>query len=96
MSGLLRDLQYAARQLRKNPGFTAVGVIALALGVGLSTTIFSIFYNGVLNPFPYRDANRLTVIGVLDTSHGSETFSGFADRMIMVRTARGQSIPWWR
>ncbi|HXB99581.1 MAG TPA: hypothetical protein VNU74_04230 [Terriglobales bacterium] len=51
MSGLLRDLRYAAGQLRKNPGFTAVGVIALALGVGLSTTIFSIFYNGVLNPY---------------------------------------------
>ena len=72
MSGVLRDLRYAARQLRKNSGFTAVGVIALALGVGLSTTIFSIFYNGVLNPFPYRDANRLTVIGILDTSQGSE------------------------
>jgi len=72
MTGVLRDLRYAARQLRKNPGFTAVGVIALALGVGLSTTIFSIFYNGVLNPFPYRDQNRLTVIGIQDTSHGSE------------------------
>jgi ABC-type antimicrobial peptide transport system permease subunit len=72
MTGVLRDLRYAARQLRKNPGFTAVGVIALALGAGLSTTIFSIFYNGVLNPFPYRDQNRLTVIGIQDTSHGSE------------------------
>jgi putative ABC transport system permease protein len=72
VSGLWRDFRYSLRQLRKNPGFTAVGVIALALGIGLSTTIFSIFYNGVLNPFPYRDANRLTVIGVYDTSHGSE------------------------
>lgn len=72
MSGLLRDCRYAVRQLGKNPGFTAVAVIALALGIGLSTTIFSIFYNGVLYPFPYRDANRLTVIGILDTSHGSE------------------------
>src|ERR1700678_4551542 len=72
MSGLLRDCRYAVRQLGKNPGFTAVAVIALALGIGLSTTIFSIFYNGVLYPFPYRDANGLTVIGILDTSHGSE------------------------
>jgi putative ABC transport system permease protein len=63
----LRDFLYALRQLRKNPGFTAVVVIALALGIGLSATIFSIFYNGVLNPFPYRDAQRLTVISVLDS-----------------------------
>ena len=74
MSGLLQDLRYALRQLRKNPGFTAVAVIALALGIGLSTTIFSIFYNGVLNPFPYRDANRLAVISVLDTRYGSEGY----------------------
>ncbi len=74
MNGLLRDLLYAVRQLRKHPGFTAVSVIALALGIGLSTTIFSIFYNGVLYPFPYRDAPRLTVISVLDTEHGSEGY----------------------
>jgi ABC-type antimicrobial peptide transport system permease subunit len=41
MSGLLRDCRYAVRQLGKNPGFTAVAVVALALGIGLSTTIFS-------------------------------------------------------
>jgi hypothetical protein len=72
MSGLAPDCRYAVRQLGRNPGFAAVAVIALALGIGLSTTIFSTFYNGVLHPFPYRDANRLTVIGILDTSHGSE------------------------
>jgi putative ABC transport system permease protein len=57
MSGLARDSRYAVRQLRKNPGFTAVTVITLALGIGLSTTIFSIFCNGVLHPFLYRAAN---------------------------------------
>jgi len=74
MPTLLRDFRFALRQLRKNPGFTTVAVIALALGIGLSTTIFSVFYNGVLHPFPYRDAERLTVISVLDAERPNEGF----------------------
>ena len=50
----LEDFRYALRQLRKNPGFTAIAIVALALGIGLSTVIFSIFYNGVLYPSPVR------------------------------------------
>src|SRR6202453_4321571 len=74
MQTLSRDFRYALRQLRKNPGFTIIAVTALALGIGLSTTIFSVFYNGVLYPFPYRDAPRLTVISVLDTQNASEGY----------------------
>jgi putative ABC transport system permease protein len=61
---LLKDLRYGFRMLRKNPAFTSIAILALALGIGFSTTVFSIFYNGVLHPFPYRDAQRLTVISV--------------------------------
>ncbi len=71
---LSRDFRYALRQLRKNPGFTTIAIVALALGIGLSTVIFSIFYNGVLYPFPYRDANRLMVIQLHDTARGAEAF----------------------
>jgi hypothetical protein len=74
MQTLLRDFRYALRQLHKNPGFTAIAVTALALGIGLSTTIFSVFYNGVLYPFPYRDAQRLTVISVNDPSSARPEF----------------------
>jgi putative ABC transport system permease protein len=74
MQILLRDFRYALRQLDKNPSFTIIAVTALALGIGLSTTIFSVFYNGVLYPFPYRDAQRLTVIRVLDPSRASQDF----------------------
>jgi len=63
---LMPEIRYALRQLRKNAGVTATAIVALALGIGLSATIFSVFYNGVVNPFPYRDARRLTVISVQD------------------------------
>jgi predicted permease len=71
---LLQDLRFGMRMLRKNPAFTAISILALGLGIGFSTTVFSIFYNGVLHPFAYRDANRLTVIGIVDTVHNSERY----------------------
>lgn len=72
-----QDLRYAARQLIKNWGITATAVTALALGIGLSVTLFSVFYNGVLNPFPYRAADRLTVIGVRDLQDSDGSRSAF-------------------
>lgn len=74
LDALLLDVSYGARMLGKNFSFTGVAVLALALGIGFSSIIFSIFYNGVLYPFPYRDAQRLTVIGIVDTAHNSERF----------------------
>ncbi len=68
----LKDVRFGLRMLRRNAGFTAIAVLALALGIGFSTTVFSIFYNGVLHPFAYRDADRLTVIWIIDTAHNSE------------------------
>jgi hypothetical protein len=50
--------------LRKNFSFSGVAILALALGIGFSSIVFSIFYNGVLNPFPYRDTGRLASIRV--------------------------------
>jgi putative ABC transport system permease protein len=70
----ISDCRFGLRQLRKNPGFASIAVLALALGVGFSAIVFSIFYNGFLFPFPYRDAQRLTVIGIVDTQHNSEDF----------------------
>lgn len=88
MSTSLRNLRYALRQLRKNPGFTAVAVLALALGIGLSTVIFSVFYNGVLHPFPYRDPGRLTVIGLFDSAKNEEFRSVFRlDEIVAFRQA---------
>lgn len=61
---LLQDFRFAFRIFRKNPGFSIIVVLTLALGIGASTAIFSIVYNGVLYPFPYRSADRLTAITI--------------------------------
>ena len=70
MNGFLQeDIRFALRQFRKSPGFSAVAVFTLALGIGASAIIFSVIYNGVLYPFPYRSAERLTAIEIQDAEH---------------------------
>ncbi len=62
----MQDLKHALRLFAKSPGFTAIVVITLALGVGANTAVFSIIYGAVLRPLPYKDPDRL--IDILDTS----------------------------
>jgi len=57
-----RDLKYASRTLRKHPGFAAVVVITLALGIGANTAIFSFVDAVILNPLPFPESDRLVVI----------------------------------
>src|ERR1051325_10419709 len=66
MHGIARDLIYGLRGLCKQPGFNAMAVLALALGIGAATTIFSVIQNVLLDPFPYRDAARVATFYIHD------------------------------
>src|SRR5262244_1724548 len=68
MQTLWQDLRYGARMLLKQPGFTLLAVLTLALGIGATTTIFSAIQNILLDPFPYTDAHRVVAIQIHDTS----------------------------
>jgi putative ABC transport system permease protein len=69
LQGFAQDLHYAARSLRKNPGFVSVVVLSLALGIGANTTIFSVLNALLYRPLPYRGADRLVAVWETPLGH---------------------------
>ncbi len=66
LNWLWQDLRFAARGIRKDRGFALLAILALALGIGATTVIFSVIENVLIEPFPYRNADRLAVAYVHD------------------------------
>ncbi|MGD8817457.1 MAG: ADOP family duplicated permease, partial [Acidobacteriota bacterium] len=99
MGFLHYDLAYAFRQLRANPGFTAVAVLSLAIGIGANSTIFAVINGFLFKPLPVRDIDQVVEVfsslpeqgpyntisypDYLDLRDGTDAFSGAAAGMIM-------------
>lgn len=76
MGNLLQDIRYGLRVLVKNPGFTAVAVLTLALGIGATTSIFSVVNGIILRPLPYHDSERLISMYVAEERDDRDNWSG--------------------
>ncbi len=79
-TSVLRDVRYGVRSLRRSPGVFAAGVVALALGIGLTTVMYSVIYGLLIKGLPFDDASRIVMIYRTDpTGHGEEDLVPFAD-----------------
>ena len=80
LQNLFRDFRYAIRSLHKEYRFTITTIFAVALGVGSTTVIFSVVYNGLLHPFPYNGESQLTIFSIHDLGGNDVQEFGRGDR----------------
>jgi putative ABC transport system permease protein len=94
MTGLTQDFRYALRQLGKSPGFAAVAIVTLALGIGANTAIFSLLDQALLRSLPVKDADRLVILqskGIFKGNTSSRTDENFYFSYPMYRDLRDQN-----
>ena len=66
MESIVRDVQYAVRQFLKSPGFVIGAVVSLTLGIAATATLFSVVYGVLLDPYPYKNADRIVYFELLN------------------------------
>src|ERR1700744_2906622 len=74
MESVWGDVKFALRQLRKSPGFTVAALLTLALGIGASVAVFSLFDTVLLHPLPYRDPGKLMLVTEVEPKQGQDEF----------------------
>ncbi len=99
MQSLFSDLRYAARELRKRPGFTLTAVLSLALGIGATSAVFSVIYAVLIDPFPYPGSERIVELRLVDKS-GTDRFAGTsgqqADQLRQAKSVEDVTLmDWW-
>ena len=91
VAGLWQDIRFAVRTWIKQPGFTAVAVLTLALGIGATTAIFSIVSAVLWQPLPYPNAAR--IVQIIENVPAEESMSG---RAIRLPSMSPEEFDWWR
>ena len=88
-SDLTKDLRHGLRMFPRNPGFTSIAVLTLALGIGANTAIFSVFYGAILAPLPYHDPQHLVMIQERSLTLDREMSLSYLDFRDWQRSERG-------
>ncbi len=88
LADLQEDLRFGARVLHKSPGFAIVAILSLALGIGATTSVFSVVYGVLMNPYPYAHSDRMVHLVVHDNAGNRRFVNLNGPQLQQLRQAR--------